>query len=241
MLKIGGEIMFYTEFAKYYDKIFPLKENTLNFLLQHLKKGHVLDVACATGNYAQALSQAGFKVTGFDLDTKMLEIAREKAVNESLKINYVESSMESFDFKVRYDHAFCIGNSLVHLENEHAIESFINGLYQSLNEDGVFIIQVINYDRILNHQIRSLPTIHNDPYHFERRYSFDGVHIHFDSALIVNQMVYKNTVSLYPVRPKALLTVLRRVGFKSVELYGSFNEEAFNPDQSVALIVKAKK
>lgn len=233
--------MFYNEFAKYYDKIFPLKEMTVSFLDQRFKKGKILDVACATGNYSIALAKRGYKMTGFDLDELMISEAKDKAKQVSNAIEFTVNSMEEYSMKHPFDHAFCIGNSLVHLKSNDMIKAFLKKIYQGLNQNGHLVLQVINYDRILNHNITSLPTIHNDPYHFERRYTYDGRYIHFHTALVIEEEVLKNTVKLYPLKSKEILQILNEVGFKTIDIYGGFDESPFNPDQSIPIVIDAVK
>lgn len=59
---------------------------------------HVLDVATGTGNAALRAARAGAKVTGLDLSPQLLEIARARARDEGLEIEWVEGDVEELPF-----------------------------------------------------------------------------------------------------------------------------------------------
>ena len=59
---------FYEHIAVSYDNIFPLNQKTLNFLKTAFKnQTYLLDVGCATGSYANALS-SDFNVEAIDFE-----------------------------------------------------------------------------------------------------------------------------------------------------------------------------
>ena len=71
----------------------------------HLKPGtKVLDVACGTGNQSIPAARAGAEVIGLDIATNLLEQARKRAADESLKIEFVEGDAEKIPFPAaRFD------------------------------------------------------------------------------------------------------------------------------------------
>ncbi|MCF6409468.1 class I SAM-dependent methyltransferase [Pseudalkalibacillus salsuginis] len=77
----------YDEIGKSYDATRKADPEITRHLRNHLQvpKGtKVLDIACGTGNYSIALEQSGLYVTGCDISTEMIEIAKQK----SSKINW---------------------------------------------------------------------------------------------------------------------------------------------------------
>ncbi|NPV26547.1 MAG: methyltransferase domain-containing protein [Firmicutes bacterium] len=57
----------------------------------------VLDLGCGTGNYTIELAQMGLEVTGLDISSKMLAIAKEKAACLGLPINFIEGDITGID------------------------------------------------------------------------------------------------------------------------------------------------
>ena len=49
----------------------------------------VLELARGTGGVCIALAQAGYAVTGMDLSSKMLEVARQKCEGKSIQVKWI--------------------------------------------------------------------------------------------------------------------------------------------------------
>src|SRR5690242_698380 len=111
---------FYDEISKYYDDIFPIGKYQVDLLREVIGEGSkdVLDIACGNGGYSKALSDLGHKVTAVDLNESMIEILNKNYENINGKVlNMLD--IDKLDEK--YDLAYCIGNSLVHLDNDEEI------------------------------------------------------------------------------------------------------------------------
>jgi SAM-dependent methyltransferase len=59
----------------------------------------VLDVACGTGNASIPAAQAGARVTGLDFAPALLEIARERAADAMVEIDFVEGDAQELPFE----------------------------------------------------------------------------------------------------------------------------------------------
>ena len=59
----------------------------------------VLDVACGTGNAALPAAKAGARVTGLDFAPGLLEIARERAADAMVEIDFVEGDAQALPFE----------------------------------------------------------------------------------------------------------------------------------------------
>src|SRR5919106_6716605 len=58
----------------------------------------VLDVACGTGNVSIPAARAGARVTGLDFAPGLLEIARERAADAMVEIEFVEGDAQELPF-----------------------------------------------------------------------------------------------------------------------------------------------
>src|SRR5918992_2332428 len=58
----------------------------------------VLDVACGSGNATIPAARAGARVTGVDFSPELLAIARERAADAMVEINWVEGDAEQLPF-----------------------------------------------------------------------------------------------------------------------------------------------
>ena len=237
---------FYEELSRYYDHVFPFNHQTYNFLKSQFKnQGKLLDIATGTGSYATALAEDQYQVTAIDLDPKMIEAVKGKARANNLDIRLKVLNM--LDLKTlkaeTFDGVFCIGNSLVHLQNLEDIQKALKEVYGLLNKDGKLVIQIVNYDRVLQEDVKELPLIDrpNIPLKFIRKYDLIDGMIHFKTRLEVNHKeTYHNRITLYPLTSQQLVEALSHIGFKKIECYGGFDGRPFDIE-SFPLIVTAIK
>lgn len=151
----------YTTFAKFYDK-FELEGTTetaeLNaFLTEVFNKNNVstvLDFACGTGAQALGLAKRGFKVTASDLDEGMLKVAVQKAKKAKLKIDFHKGNMKNAKYGT-FDAVICIFNAIGHLTRLDCSKFFKNA-YKSLNEYGLLVFDILNFEALKNKEIFEL-------------------------------------------------------------------------------------
>jgi glycine/sarcosine N-methyltransferase len=242
-------LKFYKELSKVYDTVFPRDETTLKFLQKDLKgNSKVLDLACGTGTYSMALALKGHRLDAIDLGDEMIELARGKG---GLYANFVIGDMtrlkEEFP-RERYNLAYCIGNSIVHLRSKERIQKFLQDIYEVLVDDGVLVVQIVNFDRVIKYDIKALPTIDRSEkgVKFIRSYNYkqEEEKVEFNTELIINKSGseerYENSVDLIALQKDEIESMFINAGFKEIEIYGGFSEEEFN-DESFALIIRGVK
>jgi SAM-dependent methyltransferase len=96
------------DFDKYYagnTSNFSKQPNAfLGSVVTDLKPGSALDVAMGQGRNSLLLAQKGWDVTGFDITTEGLRLAREQAEKAGVKIHTVEATHQEYDYgKERWD------------------------------------------------------------------------------------------------------------------------------------------
>ncbi|BAW80055.1 ubiquinone biosynthesis O-methyltransferase [Candidatus Nitrosoglobus terrae] len=102
----------------------------------------VLDVGCGGGILTEALARLGAKVTGIDLGSTPLSVARLHALENGLEIDYQQISVEQFaEKKAEF---FDIVISLEMLEHVPKPSSVIASCSQLLKPDGKAFFSTIN-------------------------------------------------------------------------------------------------
>ncbi|WP_027632099.1 class I SAM-dependent methyltransferase [Clostridium hydrogeniformans] len=240
---------FYEKLSTVYDKVFIRNPKTIEFLEDSITKvnGHnFLDAACGTGTYGIALLEKGYSGTGVDLDEAMIKLSKEKSKGlNSLTFKTMDMRNIKDEFKEEsYSLIYCIGNSLVHLNSLKEINKVIEGFYKVIEPKGALIIQIINYDRILNKNIKALPTIENQGVTFIRNYNFnkDENKVYFNTELKIlgEDLVYTGSTPLFPLLYNDIINILKENNFSKIESFGDFAYSPYN-EESYSLVIRAYK
>ena len=235
---------FYNSIANNYDSIFPFNESQFTFISQNRNQQgtqSILEIGSATGSLAAACDKIGYSVEGLELDETMVKLARKKYPNivfrqgNMLNLDRLYSSSE-------FETIVCFGNTIVHLQDLSEIIAFLSHVYNVLSERGRFLLQFINYDRILDFKETSLPRIENEHITFERNYKIKSeLSIDFNTHLWVRatqEHIY-NTQALYPLRKQAFETIAHSLGFKT-RVYGNFAQTPWSIDAMQSIFICEK-
>lgn len=232
----------YQSIASVYDYIFPQNMGQLKFIegVKPIdKKEEVLEIGCATGNLTELLASKSDHVMGLDLDSGLLDVAHYKYPN----MNFVHENMLHLEnLNKSFDRIVCFGNTLVHLPNRQDVRLFFKKVYHQLKDDGYLLVQIINYDRIVDQNIGHLPTIENDHITFVRDYDIKSDHVLFQTKLLIkeSQTLLSNEIPLLTLRKEEIQTYLEAVGFKDIKFYGNLKGDPLS-NQDIPLLFSCKK
>ena len=136
----------FSKSEKYYDEIYGAmgkdylaEAQTANKFIQKYKRSDgntLLDVACGTGAHAGPLSKH-YKVTGLDLDPRMLTIARKKYP----AIRFHQGDMTSFDLGRQFDVIVCLFSSIGYVKTNAKLQKAIKTMSRHLFPGGVLLIE----------------------------------------------------------------------------------------------------
>jgi 2-polyprenyl-3-methyl-5-hydroxy-6-metoxy-1,4-benzoquinol methylase len=242
---------FYEEIAPYYKQIFPLQKSQVAFVKRTFKQfgeTKLLEVGCGIGLLSFALVSTQVKVAAFDLDEGMIKEAIKTIKRQVVPSEYLEfSKLNMLDIgktfgNAAFDGILCFGNTLVHLQSQENVLSFLKQAREVLKPYGVLLFQILNYERILNQKITTLPLIESDLISFERYYFYPSHSdtIDFKTILTIkkdNQKI-EHTIPLLALRRIDVETLLIQSGFEKYSFYGSYEMDPFTLD-SDSLVVKA--
>jgi glycine/sarcosine N-methyltransferase len=238
---------FYETIADYYDLLFSLSESEKSFYSTFdIDKGtRVLDVGCGTGDLALYLAQRSEQVTGVDLDSKMIHLAKQKAGVFANPV-FITADMNAIDalFSNRnFDYVFCMGNTLVHMDSLKELAAFFVKARKVLDSRGRFIFQILNYQRIITHSIQSLPAIENDKVVFRRMYSFIGeknLNFHVSIQVKATEEVFEADTPLSAITYDDIERLGTETGFNVGKVYGDFGKSLFNSESTLLICELAK-
>lgn len=239
---------FYSSISAYYDEIFPVDAGEMAFVKKQLDDSingcrQVLDIGCGTGNKTMHLAGGERQITAIDGDPEMINEAKKN--NAAPGIEYMALNMAEIATVFQpqsFDALLCLGNTLVHLPKPEDIARLLADMGEVLKPGGLAVIQILNYDRVLDKMMHALPDLENENIKFTRYYAFDGCEMRFVTKLLVkkNGEEINNSIPLYPLRKHELNCMLGEAGFLKVDHYGSYSGEPLT-ENSFPLIAVARK
>ena len=123
----------------------------------------VLDLCCGQGRHSIALAKTGLDVTGVDLSTEMLDIARQSAaearvapVDEgnaegkaSLKLRQADMRQLPDDFENQFDAVINMFSSFGYLESESDDQQVLHQIAKSLKPGGKLMMDLLNREWVI--------------------------------------------------------------------------------------------
>jgi ubiquinone/menaquinone biosynthesis C-methylase UbiE len=138
----------FSELAKVYDLIFDQIEydEWTQFTLETLEKlgcalkagASVLDLACGTGSSSLPYLQRGFRLTGVDLSSEMLEVARTKLAGVSL----FAQGFTELNLPDRFDLISCVFDSLNNLTDPNDLGLAFARVFAHLKPGAWFVFDI---------------------------------------------------------------------------------------------------
>jgi SAM-dependent methyltransferase len=124
-------------------------------VLEGAPSRRVLDLGCGSGEHCRFLISLGFDVTGVDTSASQLDAAR--VADPGGQFVHADLCALSHGLDAGLGGAICVGNTLPHLCEETQVRAFFSGLAGLLQTGAPFLLQLLNYDRILERGERTFP------------------------------------------------------------------------------------
>lgn len=149
----------YEIFGKFYDDVMGDRSESAKRVSELLGASNpnarnVLELGCGTGSILKHL-QDSYEVSGLDLSSKMLSIARKKVPQAKLS----RQDMVDFQIDERFDAVFCVFDSINHVRRFSDWRKIFARARQHLSPAGCFIFD-INTQRKLERHIAEPPWVH---------------------------------------------------------------------------------
>lgn len=238
---------FYQELSWYYDEVFTVTADEMSFVKDRLKgRRKILDLGCGSGNKTELLAESGRLIVGLDLDPAMIELARSRHLAPGLEYRVGDLTDFAREFPpASFDALLCLGNTLPHLAEPGQLSRFMEQVSAALAPGGDLLIQILNYDHILDDQVRELPRIETERLVFYRNYDWSGSgdpqEIRFRTRLeIKGGPAYDNDIPLRPIR-RAELEALMAENFAKPIFFGGYDGRPLSRDSLPLLCLTLRK
>ena len=235
---------FYQQLSEYYDEIFAVQPGELSFLAaQLLGKQRLLDIGCGTGNKTVHFSSPTNSIVAIDLDAGMIAKAREVHARDTIRYEVMDMlAIDEHFAPSSFDGMLCLGNTLVHLDSPAAIGNLLGKAHALLAPQGRFVLQILNYDRIIALNVESLPEINTEHTVFKRRYAWKNGVLRFLTTIVVKKSgeALTSDIPLYPLRKGELTELVEGAGYTGLTYYGGFQGEPHDENSFVTIAVCGK-
>ena len=123
----------YKDFAEYYLRIMEKFGG---------QKGLCLDLGCGTGNMTLCLDDLGFDMIGVDSSVDMLNVAREKAMEEGRNILFLNQDMTDFELYGTVNTVISTLDCVNYITDEDALLKVFKLVNNYLDPKGLFIFDI---------------------------------------------------------------------------------------------------
>ena len=232
---------FYDNFADRYDDMIDFEKRVHNEtevlrpLVEGLDLRQAVDMGCGTGVHAMALASLGVDATGIDISEQMLARAAMHAQGKS-NVRFIRGDFFAPELQQHspVDAVFCLGNTLPHIDSVFTLSQVIGYWKSCLSPNGRIILQLLNYDRILQTHDRIVGVRQNDHFTTVRFYDFTEPHIMFNILTIRNDG-HRSThllqsTPLLPIRVDDLNNAAITAGCGTIDIFGSLRRDEYKAD-----------
>jgi SAM-dependent methyltransferase len=224
----------------------------LQRVLAEAPSPQLLDLGSGSGEHTRFLKSLGFDVTGVDASPSQLADARAADPDG----HYLQAELTDLSpVGAARGGAICVGNTLPHLCEEAEVRAFFSSLADVLLPGAPFLLQLLNYDRILDRAERTFPVILRPgetggedtvflrlmTHHGGGRLTFTPAHLRYrPGAEAPLELVAAHDVSLRGWRRAEVESLLLGSGLQLKEVLGTMTGEPWSPTAS-DLVVLAER
>jgi cyclopropane fatty-acyl-phospholipid synthase-like methyltransferase len=214
-----------------YEEAERFLKNLITFL--NINKNHtILDLACGKGRHSIFLNSLGYDVTGVDLSEQSIKKASQSS-NDRLKfmIHDMRYPIES-----NYDVILNMFTSFGYFESIDDNFNVLKTIKNSLNKDGIGVIDFMNSNYIINHLVPQ-NNVEIDGIQFDIKRNFkDGIITKIITVTDGDQTTkYEERVRAF--NQQDFFSMISDANLRFVKCFGSYDLDPYNAQTSERLIL----
>lgn len=204
--------------------------------------GNMLDLCCGPGRHSLEFAQRGFHVTAVDRSPFLLNIARGRAADAGLAIEWLETDMRQFSRAGTFDLACNLFTSFGYFRDEQDDLLVLRNVHTSLKQDGALVIELLGKERLARMwQGASCDDLPDGSKLVQRRQLRDDwSRIHSEWILIRDETARTFHFDHAIYSGREIKDRLLLCGFRQVQLYGNLAGVPYGVD-APRLVAVARK
>jgi SAM-dependent methyltransferase len=203
----------------------------------------VLDLCCGHGRHSVALARRGFDVTGLDLSSYHIDLARRAAAEAGVQLTLIHDDMRNLPVDPLFDAVISIFSSFGYLESDEEDAAVIARIGAALKPGGKFLVDVNNMLATLRGFAPSTVTRQDDGTLLieERRYDILAGRI--DSVwtrVSPDGARHQADIHFRMYTPAEHRRMLEAAGMRIIATYGNFDGSPLTLDSRRMILVAEK-
>ncbi|WP_246206617.1 class I SAM-dependent DNA methyltransferase [Virgibacillus ihumii] len=229
-----------------YEQWVDFTENIISRSGKNVKT--IADLGCGTGQIATKLAHKGYQVTGVDNSVDMLSVARKRADQERMSIQWIHQDLQFLEGLNNLDAAISFCDVINYITEEDALRSVFHCVAESLKTGGLFMFDVHSVNQVVQFYVNNtFADVQDDVSYIW--FCTDGEkpgEMHHDLTFFVydgkkydrfEESHYQRTYFVHFYKK-----LLHEAGFKISGLYGDFLMNVdFDEEKSERIFIIAEK
>lgn len=242
----------YNKMAKVYDELVNQDidyKAIADYLLlvaksENIKFDSYLDLACGTGNVGVHVGKE-FKDNYFvDLSPDMLTELEQKLRDNKLKAKIICQNMCELELGKKFDLISCVLDSTNYILDDEDLEDYFRGVYNHLEDDGVFVFDINSYYKLSKILGNNIYTYDDEEifYTWENIFEDDIVEMNL-TFFIRDAYLYERfdeTHEERAYREEEIEAIFEKVGFKILRKHDGYTNGKVRDDSERILYILKK-
>jgi SAM-dependent methyltransferase len=111
----------------------------------------ILDLCCGEGRHTVALAQRGYQMSGLDLSSLQLRLARRAAKEAGVDVRWHRADMRNIPWEGEFDGVINMFTSFGYLGSDEEDFNVLQGVARALKPGGRFLLDTINREWLMRH------------------------------------------------------------------------------------------
>lgn len=209
----------YANWAEYIHMIFQKHGNRIQ---------NVVEGGCGTGSFSVHLIQKGYRLVGFDLAKKMIQVARGKS-----PALFWQGDLRQIGIKPSWDAFLCLYDT-IHYLNIKEIYQMLKEVQKILKKQGLLVFDVVTENHVRQYWMDFIEKNSGDDWEMVRHSWYDAqAHLQisdFTFTFKQDSRVFRESHYQHIFSLKALNDVIRSAGLTVLAKYDDFTLESGNED-----------
>jgi cyclopropane fatty-acyl-phospholipid synthase-like methyltransferase len=197
----------------------------------------VLDLACGKGRHSIFLNKLGFNVHGIDLSENNIEKAK---LSETENLHFAVHDMRQVYLPNTFNYVLNLFTSFGYFDNDSDNLLTIRAASANLKDNGLLVIDFMNSPRIVKNLVKQ---------HLLQRGNIEfNITKTYNKGVILKQIAFSDAGQSFQFREEVRALLLadfvgyfKESGLELVEIFGNYNLQPYNENDSDRMILIAKK